>query len=766
METTRDETPYISNEEERPIHNSDKIKENVQFEDFLSDDANALNELNKNESRAWKNSAIVAATNAPDLRSSTIKTNEIQGWRKSTTLQKQALRFDASANPNRITRDTDECAKSMSLRKSQLWDRLIENNEGSIGSSSAMDVTPSFYDNTKLDEATRLSCDIFSVYFNDHHAGVNAEKNGKVNFIQTVWHSIDGTMSWLNQWLEHENIPFVTTPLTYMDWCMRGIGQIFFCNNPLSGAFILAALFIQSSRVAVHCILAVLSATLSARAFGFEKALISSGLFGYNAALIGIGLASFHSLEVHGGYSPVILACVMIVSILSVILFASLSKVLLAYEISPMTLPFDIVVSLTLLASNGMANVEFGAVIPPSLPSYTIEQDTPDYNIDAFAFMGIVLRGIGQIVFTTDPLAIALVIAGLTLCSRHIAIAALVGSALGTGISILVGLNAEEVDLGLYSYCSALTFIGTLVFYVPTLMSILLAALGVLFTVIFQVALSSLFQISGLPVNSFPFSFVIISFVLCQGNAKAFIGVPLESITFPEDHLKRVRLLRDGFHLFLEALRSNNEEGLGDRKIANSNRSRKVLTKLYSTMNFETKIEIEETDKIGQQSLQMFENMEKKHQKGYITFDDFEELLGKLGMNAKDGLFSARKALSLLDIDNNGMISKQEWVVFCRLSYELQKIHDIVSTFFQFVDTSGDRYIQVGEVNEALNYLGEPELNFGEMKTIGRIAHSPEEFEIREMTTFVSIETLKTLVKKYQNRPSSQRNKNDMMEEV
>lgn len=50
METTRDETPYISNEEERPIHNSDKIKENVQFEDFLSDDANVLNELNKNES--------------------------------------------------------------------------------------------------------------------------------------------------------------------------------------------------------------------------------------------------------------------------------------------------------------------------------------------------------------------------------------------------------------------------------------------------------------------------------------------------------------------------------------------------------------------------------------------------------------------------------------------------------------------------------------------------------------------------------------------
>lgn len=182
-----------------------------------------------------------------------------------------------------------------------------------------------------------------------------------------------------------------------------------------------------------------------------------------------------------------------------------------------------------------------------------------------------------------------------------------------------------------------------------------------------------------------------------------------------------------------------------------------MLTKLYNTLNFDTKGEIEETDKIGLNSLQMFKDMEKSSEKGYITFDDFEELLAKLEMNGKDGLFSAKKALSLMDFDNNNMILMQEWVVFCRLSYELQKIHDIVSTFFQFVNTSGDGYIKLKELNEALLYLSEPKLNFAEMKTIGRISHSPEEFEIREMTTFVSIETLKTLVKKYQDRPSSQR---------
>ncbi|GFH44038.1 hypothetical protein CTEN210_00512 [Chaetoceros tenuissimus] len=761
METSKGEALRSSgkNEDERStdeqINNitTENKKEHVQFEN-----PNIVNELGTNEFRAWKNSAIVAAANAHDLTSSsTIKTKEIQGWRKSSTLQKPALRFDAAATvPIRTTSDFDKLGISISPRKCQLWDRLIENNEGSVGSSPAMNATPSNQDRSKMDKQKSLSCDIFSVYFHDYHTGIlSAEKSNKANLIQTAWNTINGTMSWLNKWLDHENTTFLTTALTYTDWCLRGIGQIFFCNNPLSGALILAGLFIQSSRVAVHCIFAVLTATLSARALGFEKALISSGLFGYNAALIGIGLASFHSLEVHGGYAPVIIACVMIASILSVIIFSSLSKVLLAYETSPMTLPFDIVVSLILLASNSMANVEFGAVIPPSLPSYTIDQDAPDYDLNVSTFIRIAFRGIGQIVFATDPAAIALVLAGLVVCSRLIAVAALAGSVLGTGISILVGLNAEEVHLGLYSYCCALTFIGTMVFYVPTLMSILLAAIGVLFTVIFQAALSSLFQISGLPVNSFPFSFIIISFVLCQGNAKAFIGVPLESITLPEDHLKRVRLLRDGFHLFFEALRAY-DDGVG--KIAKADRSKKVLTKLYKTLNFDTKVE---TDKIGKNALQMFENMQKKSDKDYITFDDFEELLANLGMTGKDGLSSAKRALSLMDFDNNNMFLREEWVVFCRLSYELQKIHDIVSTFFQFVDTNGDGHIHVEDLNQALSYLSEPKLNFAEMKVIGRIANRPEEFESREMTTFVSIETLKTLVKKFQNQQSSQRNSND-----
>ena len=393
METSREETLRSSfkNKNEQSIdEETNNFSENEK--DLSGENPNIVNELRTNEFRAWKNSAIVAAANAYDLTSScTIKTKEVQGWRKSSTLQKQALRFDASTIPIRTTRDSDELETSISLRKYQLWDRLIENNEGNAGSSHpGMDVTPSFHDCTKLDNQKRLSCDIFSVYFHDYHTGIlSTEQKNNMNFIQTAWHSIDGTMAWLNQWLEHKHTPFLTTALTYMDWCLRGIGQIFFCNNPLSGALILAALFIQSSRVVVHCILAVITATLSARVLGFEKALISSGLFGYNAALIGIGLASFHSSEVHE-YAHVIVACVMIASILSVIIFSSLSKVLLAYETSPMTLPFDIVVSLTLLASNSMANVEFGAVIPPSLPAYTIEQDAPDYNINFSTFIRII----------------------------------------------------------------------------------------------------------------------------------------------------------------------------------------------------------------------------------------------------------------------------------------------------------------------------------------------------------------------------------------
>jgi urea transporter len=64
--------------------------------------------------------------------------------------------------------------------------------------------------------------------------------------------------------------------------------QVFFQNNPLSGLLILIAMFVQSSRVAVHGIIAIICGNLSGLFMGFDKSFLSCGLFGYNSFLVGL----------------------------------------------------------------------------------------------------------------------------------------------------------------------------------------------------------------------------------------------------------------------------------------------------------------------------------------------------------------------------------------------------------------------------------------------------------------------------------------------
>ena len=76
-------------------------------------------------------------------------------------------------------------------------------------------------------------------------------------------------------------------------YCLRGIGQVFFCNNPVSGLLFTVAVLSSSWRVACLMILGVVSSTLCAWACQFDRSLLASGIWGYNGALVGCALAVF-----------------------------------------------------------------------------------------------------------------------------------------------------------------------------------------------------------------------------------------------------------------------------------------------------------------------------------------------------------------------------------------------------------------------------------------------------------------------------------------
>lgn len=70
--------------------------------------------------------------------------------------------------------------------------------------------------------------------------------------------------------------------------------QVYFQNNPLSGFLILLGMFVQSTRVAVHGVIAIVVGNLAGLLMGFDKSFLSCGLFGYNSFLVGLAIGKYY----------------------------------------------------------------------------------------------------------------------------------------------------------------------------------------------------------------------------------------------------------------------------------------------------------------------------------------------------------------------------------------------------------------------------------------------------------------------------------------
>jgi hypothetical protein len=59
--------------------------------------------------------------------------------------------------------------------------------------------------------------------------------------------------------------------LGFAEWVLRGIGVVVLQNNPLSGALILAALFLESLAYALACLVGTAISTLAALILGADR---------------------------------------------------------------------------------------------------------------------------------------------------------------------------------------------------------------------------------------------------------------------------------------------------------------------------------------------------------------------------------------------------------------------------------------------------------------------------------------------------------------
>lgn len=333
----------------------------------------------------------------------------------------------------------------------------------------------------------------------------------------------------------------------FVDSCLRGVGQVCFMNNPITGLAIIVAMFIAEAWLGFAGVLGLVVSTATAMVIGMDRAAIRAGLYGFNGVLVGAGMSLFLQPDWNG----VVMVWIVVAAALSTVLHGALASVFLgAWKVPPFTLAFNFITLIFFVGALNFANGRLGELVAPTQASVTGDSVSNTLRSAAGAasandvegVLNAIFRGIGQLFFANSVWSGIVIVIGLAVCSRIAAVFAVFGSAAGMLTGLALGANGVAIYNGLWGFNSfdAAIAVGG-VFFVLTWRSGVLAIACAVFAAMLFGAIVALFQPWGLPALTLPFCFAALTFVLLKGASSELEPVEVEDITTPEEHLTRTK---------------------------------------------------------------------------------------------------------------------------------------------------------------------------------------------------------------------------------
>jgi urea transporter len=310
---------------------------------------------------------------------------------------------------------------------------------------------------------------------------------------------------------EWERLCASSSIVRFLDINLRGVGQVMFQNNPLTGALFLAAIGWGSyaagaPRVAIAGLLAVVVATLTAQWLRVDKESLHAGLYGFNGVLIGLALATF--------LAPGALMWVYVVlgATVSVVVMLGTVNVVKAWG-GALTFPFVLTTWLLLLATYG-----FSGLAGAALPSGNVVAAFQPYEGSPLNMVDLArgaLLSISQVFLKASGVVALIFLVGLAVNSLAAAAFALAGAILAVLTAHLFGAESDLITGGLLGFSPVLTAIalGT-VFYQPNWRVAVYTAVATVLTVIVQAALNVALTPFAIPALTAPFVLVTWMFLL------------------------------------------------------------------------------------------------------------------------------------------------------------------------------------------------------------------------------------------------------------
>ncbi|KFP47961.1 Urea transporter 2, partial [Cathartes aura] len=334
---------------------------------------------------------------------------------------------------------------------------------------------------------------------------------------------ITGDMKEFGAWLKDKPLM-----IQFIDWVLRGISQVMFVNNPLSGLIVVAGFLVQNPWWTLTGCLGTVVSTLTALILGQDRSAIAAGLYGYNGVLVGLLMAVFSA---KGDYHWWLLLPVALVSMTCPVFTSALGSVFCKWDLPVFTLPFNLALTLYLAAS-GPHNLFF--------PTTVIQSATATPNITwTDAEMPMLLQsipvGVGQVYGCDNPWTGGIFLIALFISSPLICLHAAMGSAVGMLAALSLATPFSKIYSGLWGYNSSLSCVAIGgMFYAFTWQTHLLAIACALFSAYLGATVTNMLSVFGVPSGTWSFCLSALTFLLITTNNSAIYKLPLSEVTYPE----------------------------------------------------------------------------------------------------------------------------------------------------------------------------------------------------------------------------------------
>jgi len=312
---------------------------------------------------------------------------------------------------------------------------------------------------------------------------------------------------------------------------LQNLGQTFFIPDFRLGALMIVAVAIAAPLSA----LAAISGAVLSRATGerlhARQDLLHAGLFEINGFFYGLAVAAF----VPEPFRAVVLLGLgsMVVAALTIVC----GRVLRTWNLPVLVLPY--LMAMWMIFAMRVYWPVSGAAIPQPLGLQPMGLGLqPDWLnpvwFDPLAHIAFgAVAGIGQIFYQYSPLIGLLVLAGAALIRPRAAWALFWGSAVASGVALVVGVSATDVAFGYFGYNGALLAVALTEYRLTTPLQRVLcvATVGVVTT-----ALGPVFARAGLSASALPYVLLVWGFCLVGPTQTSQLGKASSSAWVPPNY--------------------------------------------------------------------------------------------------------------------------------------------------------------------------------------------------------------------------------------